>query len=147
MGTSKNHAPPSPVSDITFDLSIYRFVLSGLLVSLFATVIRFIFVWHFGSDDILRFDGAPLGILMESSLGFLLWRRPQSLRTVVKIVYWYLAVGISVKLIFLLLWNAGALYSELLWMIPWMFVSFVLPFFQTYSNLRIGSFDVEFLLR
>lgn len=135
MGYIPGRRVRSLVSDMTFDASIYRFVLFGLLTGLLATVIRLILILRFGSPDVLKYDGAPAGIVMASSLALVLWRRPQSLRFVVKTMYLYIAGGISVKLIYLLFWNAGALYSQLLWVDPWMSVSFLLSFLILSSRI------------
>lgn len=116
------------VSDGTFDPVIYRFVLFSLIVGLFATVIRLFIMLQFGSTDVLKFDDVRVGIGVLCCLALVLWRRPQFLRAAVYIIYLYLAIGFTAKLTVLMFWDEGALYSQLLWMLPWMIVDYVLSF-------------------
>ena len=130
--------------DRSFDVTMYRFVLFSLLTGLAATLIRFVFTLYFGSAEVLRYGGTPVGMIVQSSLALVLWRRPQSLYVVLKIIYWYLALGISMKLTYLLFWDEQALYTNLLWMVPWMSVGFVLSFLIFSRPLATGLSVVVF---
>lgn len=103
-------------------------MLFAMFIGLCATVIRLFFTIRFGSPNPMPLDGSALGTSLQAGLILVLWRHPKRLHAVVAILYVYLTVGISLKLAYLLFWDDSALFSEFLWMIPWLSVSFVLSF-------------------
>lgn len=108
---------------------VYKFVLFSLCIGLFATVIRWTLVVANGSGDIVEYVGGPIAIFVDALLAFILWRRPQLLRFVGKSIFWFMTLGISVKLVYFLFFSEGRIYNEFVEISPWMYINYLLPFF------------------
>ncbi|QSO51440.1 GGDEF domain-containing protein [Alicyclobacillus curvatus] len=115
-------------SGITFDTSIYRFVMFGIIASLFAMSAHLFIIVRFEPIDSWRYAGTRLGIALSIALLVVLLLRPRWLRPVIIIQYVYVSVGITSKLIYLMFWNHTGMTAELLVAMPWMSIDFVWAF-------------------
>lgn len=114
--------------DGTFEEAIAQFMKFALLAFVLASVSHLALALRYGSGNVLRLDGTPVGIFGSLALLAVLWKWPRRLRLVVVVAYASITVGLTLKLSLLVFMDGADLLTELLWMLPWLTISIVLSF-------------------
>ncbi|MFD2670953.1 GGDEF domain-containing protein [Marinicrinis sediminis] len=113
---------------MTWEKYVYRFVWFSLCVGAMATTARWILAVSNGTGDVIEYYGGPIAICVEVFLAVTLWRKPHVIGRVLQGMYWFMTVGISVKLGYVLFVSDDRLYSQFVQLSPWMYIQYVLPF-------------------
>ncbi|WDL98316.1 GGDEF domain-containing protein [Alicyclobacillus sp. ALC3] len=114
--------------DGTFEEAVARFMKFALGAFFLASVIHLLLALRYGSGNVLRLDGTPVGMFSSLALWVVLWKWPHRLRLVVVVAYVSITVGLTFKLSLLVFLDSADLLRELLWMLPWVTISIVFSF-------------------
>jgi diguanylate cyclase (GGDEF)-like protein len=133
-------------ADRSFDPWIYRFVLSGIVLAILAVGLHLVLTLHSSSGNLLPYAGTPIGLVLLSTLAFILWRGSHTLHFVLRVLYVVVTMRITLQLIYVLVSNKPGLEFHFLWTIGWMSVDYLLPFLifrmRTATTAAIIAFAV-----